>query len=303
MSARKKSPLSSKSRPLTLGLLTTPAKDIFRSNYHRGLLSGILPRIRKARARLKIIMMPSRPYESLQEILSRHQVDGLMILTWRWIHPSIARLIEKTSHARVLVVNDPVPGLHVNALYTDVDTGMARAVAYLAKKGYRKIGMLHGPWEVPFGTGRKKVNVPFIDTQLKVRGFLKALKAGRIPLDPAWLRSGAANSEAEGHRVMKGWLREKDLPEAILCGNDDLAFGALRALREAGKRVPRDMALIGFDDNENAKRSSPPLTTLRQPLARMGKDAADILIGKSKGRNTRPVSKKYLPELIVRKTA
>jgi len=287
-----------KRRSYVFGILTTPAKDIFHSNYHLGLLAGILPKIKAARSRLKIAMMPSKPYKNLDQILTKHGLDGLLILTWRWIHPEIVRLIETSCHDRVLVINDPVPGLRVNNLYTDTDAGLAQAVAYLVKKGSRKIGMLHGPWEVPFKVGQSKVKVPFIDTQLKVRGFLRALKAQRIPCDQEWLRSGAANSEAEGFRVMEKWLREKDLPEAILCGNDDLAFGALRALKESGKR----MAVIGFDDNERAKSFSPPLTTVRQPLAQMGKDAVDILIRKIEGRSPRPISKRYFPKLIVRKT-
>jgi DNA-binding LacI/PurR family transcriptional regulator len=288
-----------KRRSYVFGILTTPAKDIFHSNYHLGLLAGILPRIKAVKSRLKIVMMPSQTYKSLDQILTVHGLDGLLILTWRWIHPEIARLIETSRHDRVLVVNDPVPGLRVNNLYTDTDAGLAQAVAHFVKKGSRKIGMLHGPWEVPFKVGQRKIKVPFIDTQLKVRGFLRALKAKRIPCDQAWLRSGAANSEAEGYRVMKKWLREENLPEAILCGNDDLAFGALRALKETGKT----MAVIGFDDNDRAKSFSPPLTTVRQPLSQIGRDAVDILIRQIEGRNSRPLSKKYLPELIVRKTA
>ena len=251
------------------------------------------------KGRLKIIMMPSRPYKSLREILPRHGVDGLLILTWRWIHHEIARLIETSHHEHILLFNDPIPGLKVNNLYTDTDAGLAQAVAHLVKKGRRKIGMLHGPWEVTFQEGKKKIKVPFIDTQLKVRGFLRALKAKHIRSEQAWLRSGAANSEAEGYRVMEKWLREKDLPEAIVCGNDDLAFGALRALKESGKR----MAVIGFDDNERAKSLSPPLTTVRQPLKKMGKDAVDILIRQIEGPSLGPISRKYLPKLIIRKTA
>ncbi|MEI7751321.1 MAG: substrate-binding domain-containing protein [Candidatus Omnitrophota bacterium] len=288
-----------KRRSYVFGILTTPAKDIFHSNYHLGLLAGILPRIKAAKSRLKIVMMPAKPYKSLEEILSQNGLDGLLMLTWRWIHPEIARLIETSRHDRVLVINDPVPGLRVNNLYTDTDAGIAQAVAHLAKKGSRKIGMLHGPWEVPFKVGKRKIKVPFIDTQLKARGFLRALKASRIPCDQSWLRSGAANSEAEGYRVMEKWLREENLPEAILCGNDDLAFGALRALKESGKR----MAVIGFDDNEHAKSFSPPLTTVRQPLAQMGKDAVDILIRQIEGPSLGPISRKYLPKLIIRKTA
>lgn len=291
--------LSSKKRSLSFGILTTPAKDIFHSNYHLALLGGIMPRIKAAGGRLKIIMMPSRPYKSLEEILCRHGLDGLLILTWRWIHPRVARLIERTRHKRVLVVNDPVPKLGVNIVYTDTDAGMAQAVTHLVKKSRSRIGMLHGPWEVPFKVGQKKVKVPFIDTQLKVRGFLRALKVKRIPCDPAWLRSGTANSESEGYRVMKDWLREKDLPEAIVCGNDDLAFGVLRALKGSKK----SMAVIGFDDNERAKSFSPPLTTVRQPLAQMGRDAVDILMRQIKGAVSHSISKRYLPKLIIRKTA
>ncbi len=297
-SRRTKGPLARR-RAYVFGILTTPAKDIFHSNYHLGLLSGILPRVKAAKSHLKIVMMPPKPFRSLDAILQEHGLDGLLILTWRWIHPSVARLVETARHFRVLVVNDPVPGLQVNNVYTDTDAGMAQAVAHLAKKGYRRIGMLHGPWEVLFKVGQKKVKVPFIDTQLKVQGLLRALRSKRIPSREAWLRSGTANSEAEGYRVMKGWLREKDLPDAIVCGNDDLAFGVLRALKESKKKV----AVIGFDDNERAKSFSPPLTTIRQPLGQMGKDAVDILTRQIEGRCSRPISKKYLPKLIVRKTA
>jgi LacI family repressor for deo operon, udp, cdd, tsx, nupC, and nupG len=301
--ARRIKGFSSKKHRKTFGILTTPAKDIFHSNYHLGLLSGILPRVKAVKGRFKIVMMPARPYGSLDQILKEHGLDGLMILTWRWIHPKIAHLIETSRHTRVLVVNDPVPGLRVNSLSTDTEAGMAQAVTRLVKNGRQKIGILHGPWEVPFKVERRKVKVPFIDTQLKVRGFIRALKAQRIPCNPAWLRSGAANSEAEGYRVMKKWLREKDLPEAIVCGNDDLAFGALKALQKAGKRAPRDMAVIGFDDNERAKSFSPPLTTVRQPLGQMGKDAVNILIRQIECPSSGPVSKRYFPKLIVRKTA
>ncbi|MFH1799317.1 MAG: substrate-binding domain-containing protein [Candidatus Omnitrophota bacterium] len=287
----------------TFGVLTTPAKEIFHSSYHLGLLSGILSRIKTVKGRLKIVMMPARPYGSLDQILKEHRLDGLMILTWRWIHPKIAQLIETSRHTRVLVVNDPVPGLRVNSVSIDTNAGMAQAVAHLVKKSRRKIGMLHGPWEVPFRAGQRKVKVSFVDTQLKVRGFIRALKTQHILRDPTWLRSGAANNEAEGYRMMKRWLREKNLPGAIVCGNDDLAFGALKALKETGKRVPQDMAVVGFDDNECAKSSSPPLTTVRQPLVQMGKDAVDILIRQIERPSSGPVSKRYLPKLIVRKTA
>lgn len=287
---------------LTLGVLTTVAKDIFHSRYHAELLSGIFDRAAPLGHELKIFTPPERPCDSLDQILREHGLDGLFILTWRWIHPGIVRLIETSRHDRVLVFNDPISGLGVNSLYTDTDAGMAQAVAHLVKKGRKKIGMLHGPMRVQFVIRKKKISVPFIDTQLKEGGFFKALRAKRILANKKWVRAGKANTEVEGYRVMKKWLREKDFPEAVICGNDDLAFGAVKALRETGKHVPRDVAVIGFDDNERAKSFMPPLTTVRQPLIRMGKDAVDILVRQIEC-PMRPISKKYFPKLIVRRTA
>lgn len=287
----------------TFGVLTTVAKDIFRSRYHAELLSGIFRRVGVLGHQLKIFTPAEKIYASLDQILDEHELDGLFILTWRWIHPRISRLIETTVHRRVLFFNDPLPGLGVNVVYTDVAAGMGRAVTHLVRKGRRKIGLLHGPVFVPFKLGTKKILIPFIDTLLKKEGFLKALRAKRVLVNKKWIRSCITNTEPEGYRMMKKWLREKDLPEAIVCGNDDLAFGAIEALAEAGKRVPQDIAVIGFDDNERAKNFAPPLTTIRQPLVQMGEAAVEILTRQIERSSLRPVARKYFPKLIVRKTA
>ena len=179
---------------------------------------------------------------------------------------------------------------------------MDLAVGHLAKKGYRKVGMLHGPLEVTFREGNKKITSSFIDTRLKKEGFLKAIKARKLLTRPAWIRSADANNEPEGYRIMKKWLREKTMPEAIVCGNDDLAFGVMKALKETGKKVPSDLAVIGFDDNDGARSATPPLTTIRQPLVQMAQDAIDILIQRIETPGLKPVARQYAPQLVVRKT-
>lgn len=295
--------ISVQKRIYTFGILTAIEKDIFRSRYQTELLSGIFQRAAMLHHEIKIFTLSEKPCRSLDAILQEHSLDGLFVLTWRWIRPEVARLIETSRHDRVLVFNDAFPGLRVNNIYTDTDEGMTQAITHLVKEGRRKIGMLHGPMFVSFKSGSKKILIPFIDTRLKKEGFLRSLKSNRIPVNKKWMRSGNANTELEGYHVMGKWLREKNLPEAILCGNDDLAFGALKALTKAGLHVPQDIAVIGFDDHERAQSFSPPLTTIRQPLSRMGKDAVDILIRQIECPNPRPVSRRYLPELIVRKTA
>ena len=290
-------------RRYTFGVLTTLQKDIFRSHYHAGLLSGIFRRCGETKIDLKLIPFPSSGYSDLPAIFCEHSLDGLIILTWRWIHPKIVQMIENAHENRVVVVNDPVPGLDVNMVCTDVDAGMRLAVRHLAQKKIRNIGLLHGPEEVCFKPNGKTVCFPFIDTRLKRSAFVSALKGKKITVKRNWIRSASANSEEAGYRVMKKWLREKNLPQGILCGNDDLAFGVLKALKDSGLECPGDIAVIGFDDNDYAKRSTPSLTTVRQPLVKMGKDTVDILIAQVSKVTGAAKRKNYLPKLIVRKSA
>ncbi len=291
------------SRRYTFGILTTVAKDIFHSNYHAELLSGVFKRAFEKHCDLKIIPYRALLHADISHILRWHSLDGLMIMTWRWIHPWFCQLIENTRDTRVLVVNDPLPGLGVNMVQTDVAAGMRLAVNFLFRKKIRKIGMLHGPRQVTFRIRHKKVQIPFIDTQLKLDGFAKVTGERGIEARKEWIRMTRANSESEGYRVMKGWLCDKDLPQAILCGNDDLAFGAIKAVHECGFHCPGDMSVIGFDDNNRAGTHVPPLTTIRQPLMKMGEDAVNILLEKIGRPASGAISKKYLPQLIIRKSA
>ena len=291
-----------KRRP-TFGVLTTLQKDVFHSSYHAGLLSGIFRRSGETNAGLKLIALSRDGYPDLSAIFHEHALDGLIILTWRWIHPKIADLIEHTRDDRIVVVNDPLSGLAVNMVYTDVHAGMLMAVRHLVKRKLKKIGMIHGPKQVLFKPNGKRVKLPFIDTLLKEKAFKDALKEKNIPLRKDWLRSAAANSEEAGHVVMRKWIRDKKLPAAVICGNDDLAFGAIKAMKEKGIDCPNDIAVIGFDDNGRAKGFTPPLTTIRQPLLEMGKDTVNILLEKAASYAGNPACRTYSPKLIVRKTA
>lgn len=286
----------------TFGILTTVAKDIFHSSYHAELLSGIFHKLGLLGHELKIIAASHQPYSSLDQILQNHGLHGLFVLTWRWIHPGFAKLIETTAHERVLVFNDPVSNLRCNIVYTDIEKGMSQAVSHLVRRGYRKIGMLHGPEYVVFKRNGEKTKTLFVDTVLKKESFMKIMKTKRLSVKEPWIRQALANSESEGCRVMKQWLRQTRLPEAIVCGNDDLAFGVLAALKQAGRGVPEDVAVMGFDGNNHARHFRPPLTTIRQPLFRMAQDAVDILIKNVETSGLSPVAKKYPPKLIIRKT-
>ena len=303
-SASKRKARMTKKVTHTFGILTSLSKDIFHSRYHTEILSGIFDEIARTSHELKFFLLKNRHYERLEEILYDHGLDGLLILTWR-IHPNLVKLVEESSGEFPLVIfNDFDPKLRVDIAYTDVAEGMRLAVGHLLEKGYKKIAMLKGPSNILFQDQGKTLKVPSIDALEKARGFINALKERNVPLkNKAFIRECASYLEGDGYQEMKKWLKEKrNLPEAIVCANDDIAIGALRALKEANLKCPKDIALVGFDDIEKAAIVTPSLTTVKQPLYQMGQDAVSLLIERVLDPTKVPEPKRYLPELVVRNT-
>ncbi len=287
-----------------IGILTSLSKHIMQSGYHMGLLSGILDRVFRTGHELELFQLKEdRTYDNLEEILSEHGVDGLLIVTWRMDLETI-RLIERTKPSLPLVVfNDYYQKFPGNILYVDPREGMELAVSYLAEKKYKKIGYLGRPTEIVFHIGERKVRLPSIDGKEKLEGFIEAMKEKKLLVKKEWLRECDSYKDTDGYNEMKAWIKEGKLPKAIVCANDELALGAMKALKEVKMWSPEKMAIIGYDDIERGRVVSPSLTTIRQPLYQMGQEAVDILIEKTEFQGKEPVQKRYAPELIVRQTA
>lgn len=174
------------------------------------------------------------------------------------------------------------------ANYVDVNNrrGAYDAGKYLASLGYRRIGVIAGPLDK--GEARDRLI-----------GCLDGLaECGVSPL-PEWIAEGNFD-EASGYRAMRRLLRH-DL-QAVFASNDSMAMGALRALEEAGLRVPDQLALVGFDDMPFAATSKPPLTTVRQPIAEIGEAAARMLVELVEGESAAPRHIVLPTHLVVRES-
>ena len=292
-------------RSYTFGVITTVAKEIFRSAYHREILAGLFDRVGRLGHTLSFVIYRPGKYRRLEDLLQTYGgVDGFFMIAWRWFDPHLLTLIKKSPGKSPLVLfNDYEPGLRTSILYTDVAEGMEKAVSYLCGKGHRRIAAIHGPSVIPFRTSGGRVRIPFIDVREKVRGFERALRKRKINVPKDWLLCSEAYTIEEGYRLGKQLLQGKERPEAVVCGNDDLAAGALQALKESGLQCPGDVAITGFDDTERASLTSPQLTTLAQPLFQMGQDAVDILIRKLRHTSAKSVAKRYLTRLVPRASA
>ena len=111
----------------------------------------------------------------------------------------------------------------------------------------------------------------------RLDGYRDALEAAGLPVRKGLVAEGDFFEES-GHREMTRLLARRPDIDAVFAASDLMAVGALRALREAGRRVPDDVAVVGFDDAPIASLTLPPLTTIRQPLDRMTSAAAELLL-------------------------
>jgi len=148
--------------------------------------------------------------------------------------------------------------------YVEVDnvTGAHAAVTHLVRLGRKRVALIAGPPGSLAAADRK-------------RGYLEALQERRVPIDEGQIVYGDY-TELSGYEGMRQLLSRR--PDAVFVSSDTMALGALRALREAGKRVPDEVAVVGFDDLPHAATSDPPLTTIRQPIQQSGALAVDMLI-------------------------
>lgn len=133
----------------------------------------------------------------------------------------------------------------------------------------------------------------------RLAGYEEALRSQGVPVDGALVAEGDFTEEG-GRAGMESLLPQE--PDAIFVASDTMALGALRALRAAGMRVPEDIALVGFDDMPYSATSVPPLTTIRQPVQRVGSLAFEGLLDIIEN-GLEPVRRLVVPtELIVRES-
>ncbi len=145
--------------------------------------------------------------------------------------------------------------------------------------------------------GYERVNDKVLYGERRKKFFLEALKKRNL-YDEALIETGFFRQK-DGYRLMKKILNRKR-PALVFCANDSMAQGALLALSEANIKVPEDVSVIGFNDNEQARFFSPPLTTLHVPTKHMGQEALLSLMKRMEHPDIPPVKKLVSTHLVVR---
>ncbi|WP_298455932.1 LacI family DNA-binding transcriptional regulator [uncultured Cellulomonas sp.] len=213
---------------------------------------------------------------------NERDVEGIVVIAPR---VSMAHVAERTSAGIPVVMLAPgeasQPGITV--FYEDQELGARLAVRHLVHLGHRDIAHLAGSQE-------------WLDGQVRLRGWQAELGAHGLPA--ATVQFGDWTGES-AYRIGQRMSAE-GLPRSIFIASDLMALGFMRALYEAGASVPRDISVVGFDDNEFASEVHPPLTTVRQSFATVGARCMEILLGLIEGRE--PDTTPATPQLIVRRS-
>jgi LacI family transcriptional regulator len=188
-------------------------------------------------------------------------LDGVLVQSG---HHGDQGIIGRFIDANMPIVVIGRPFRSDNVSYIDVDNINAsyNAVSHLIRLGHKRIGTITGPVNSTVGIDRKE-------------GFYKALTERGLDIDESLIVEGDF-TDAGGYHAMKKLLPAK--PDAIFAASDIMALGAMRAIREAGLRVPNDIAIVGFDDLPLATQADVPLTTVRQPVIQFGAKAVELLI-------------------------
>jgi LacI family transcriptional regulator, galactose operon repressor len=200
---------------------------------------------------------------TLLERLMQGTTDGAVLILPEESSEELSALHE---HGFPFVIVDPhrAPDERVPTVSAAHSSGASEAVEHLLALGHRRIAVITGPrgW---------------IATEERLRGYRGALAAAGVMPDPR-LEVESDFHASGGLEAATELLALDDPPTAIFAFNDMLAVGALQAARQRGVRIPEELSVIGFDDTFEASIVTPPLTTVRQPLAEMGRMAVALLV-------------------------
>jgi len=207
--------------------------------------------------------------------------------------PEVVKIIQMARLPLVLVDNY-VPRISVDAVLCDNFEGGREAVEYLINAGHRQIAFIGGPTL----QGPRPINQIY-PIERRAAGYRTALLDAGIPVRYELYESGDLTAEG-GYQACQRLLAKNIPVTAIFCANDSTAIGVLKALHDAGKSVPEDVSLIGFDDINTSEYLSPALTTIRVNKEALGSTAVKNLVARAADMDAVSVASILEVELVER---
>ncbi|SDY99147.1 transcriptional regulator, LacI family [Micromonospora pattaloongensis] len=220
----------------------------------------------------------------LQNLRTR-ATDGVILVASDLAPPGYSEL-RRLNVPMVLVDPAGVPSVDIPTIGATNWAGGLRATEHLLSLGHRRIGFIAGAPQM-------------LCSRARLDGYRAALEAAGLPVADELIRPGDFFHES-GFEGTHALLDLPEPPTAIFASSDQMAFGVYEAVRRRGLRVPDDVSVVGFDDLPEARWASPPLTTVRQPLAEMGLLAARTVLRLAQGESLESPRIELSTDLVVR---
>jgi DNA-binding LacI/PurR family transcriptional regulator len=217
-------------------------------------------------------------------IMQARQADGIIVASASAIDDNVDRLIASGYPVTLIGRRPQRPTLHCIGI-DDIDGGRQATEHLVSAHGYRRVAHISGPLE----------HQSAVD---KLEGYRSVLGKAGIPFNESLLVESDYTQEGGYEACLK--LLDGEHPQAIFAANDQMALGAVEAMRERGLDAPRDIAIVGYDDIDLARVMQPPLTTVRADLVMVGRLAAERLIALLDGELPTPVQRELPTTLVVR---
>lgn len=247
-------------RTNTIGVVVTSIANPFVGE----IVAGIEEFVLAHQYSILLSTSQSDPEREMQAVraLHEHRVDGILVNSSRVGRLYLPLLAELK--VPIVLINNEHPGEFIHSVSINNLKAGREATGHLVALGHRRIGYVGNQFGLQADTDR-------------FGGYRQVVEEADIGFQPELVAHGDGGPEG-GRRAAQRLLNLPQHPTAIFCFNDMEAFGVLRAARERGLQVPRDLSIVGLDDLYFSSYTDPPLTTVQQPKLEMGRLAAQILL-------------------------
>jgi DNA-binding LacI/PurR family transcriptional regulator len=219
-----------------------------------------------------------------RSLFQQDRVDGIILLSPIQEDEYVLEL--KKRQIPFIMIDNQQRNSSVTSIVVDNFKGGYEAAKHLLELGHTEIAHISGP-------------EPFLSSKERERGYLFALE--EAGLKPYSLERGTFEISS-GYAIARRWIESGRIPPAIFAADDNIALGVMDALKSEGIRIPRDVSIVGFDDQLIASEFRPRLTTVRQPAEQIGRAAVQHLLGAINGSSNSNVTIKLEAELVIRES-
>jgi DNA-binding LacI/PurR family transcriptional regulator len=240
----------------------------FTEPYFAGIVRGISGGLAGTGMQLLLAIAQSpAERDQLEHYLTSQHVDGVLLVSLHGADTLPARLEERG--VPTVLGGRLLGGTSAGCVDADNTGGARQAVEHLVGAGRRRIATITGPQDMSVGVGR-------------LEGYLAGLRAAGLADDDD-LVAGGDFSEASGEKAMAELLDRRPDLDGVFAASDPMAVGAMRVLKQRGRAIPDDVAVVGFEDSPSARLTDPPLTTVHQPVEAMGREMTRLLLARIRG--------------------